>query len=116
MTEQQRWQWWTRSTVGAALLVAAGMAAAVLTRNSTLLVLTLGFLVVAVLCAVAVRPGRVVPPPLQGLDAKQRRLVTEAVNAGRPAADPALAGAVVAMARRRRTAMVLFLLSAAIGL
>ena len=96
--------------------MAVGTIAAVITRSSTLLLaLTVGFLVLAVLCAVAARPGRVVPPPLQGLDAEQRRLVIEAVNAGRAAPDPALAGAVLAMARRQRTATVLFLLSAALG-
>ena len=118
MTEEQRWRWWTRSGVAVTVLVAVGIAVAAVTRSTALLAVILALLVVALVTMVVVksRPGAPVPPALHGLDVEQRRLVTEAVKAGRPAPDPALAPAVAAVARRQQTAMVLLILSAGIGL
>ena len=118
MTEEQRWRWWMRSAGAVTVLVAAGMAVAGLTRSPVVLALTLGLLILLAVAAVAgrVRPGTLVPPPLQSLDTEQRRLVTEAVKSGEPAPDPVLAPPVAAMARRQQTAMALLILSAGIGL
>ena len=84
MTEEQRWRWWTRSAGAVTVLVAVGIAVAAVRRSTTLLTLTVGLLVVALVTMVAVksRPGALVPPALQALDAEQRRLVAEAVKAG----------------------------------
>ena len=99
-------------------LISAAMGVAVVFRSATALVVIMGLTVAAAVAAPALRTRRErnapLPPGLDPLEAEQRRLILAAVHRGARISDPALAPAVVAVARRQRRVHAVFLASGAV--
>ena len=122
MTERQRWRLWVGFVVGSMVAGFTGASVAALAGSRAGVFAAMGFVALsfAVMVGVAVaaprRPGLLVPPYLQGVDAEHRRLASEAVRTGARVPDGRAAAVAVAHARSQQTAMALYLASAAIGL
>jgi hypothetical protein len=121
MNEQQRWRMGTGLLVGVPVLGMLILAVALATKSLAVLLIALAlppvFAVVVITSGIRGRrrDPLLVPPELQRLDPQERRLVSAAVSEGGRIADPDLAKAVVAHARRQQTVTGLFLAGGAIG-
>lgn len=121
MTEGQRWRLWVGFVVGSTVAGFAGASVAAIAGSRAGVFVAVGFValsfvvVVGASAAARRRPGLLVPPHLQGIDAERRRMVAEAVRTGARVQDPQAADVAVAHARSQQTAMALYLASAAIG-
>jgi hypothetical protein len=121
MTEQQRWRLAVALFVGVPVVGLVLLAVALATKSPVGVLLALALppvfavLVIGASVRARRRSGVLVPPELQGLDPQDRRIVTAAVTGGGRVADPDLATAVVAHARRQQLAMGLLLAGGSIG-
>ncbi len=108
MNEQRCWRLWTRLFLAIPVVGLLLLAVALATQSFAVMLVALAvppvFAVGVVGASVRARrrSGVLVPPELQGLHEHDRRVVSAAVNGGGRVADPELAAAVVAHARRQQ--------------
>jgi len=121
MNERQRDRMGLGLIVGIPILgmVVLGVALATQSRLGVMVALALPAVFAVCVLPLAIRArrrsGPIVPPELQGLDPQDRRIVAAALSGGGRVADPELARAVVAQARRQQRVTALFIVSSASG-